>query len=168
LNSTALPFAVAWVKKSYSLSEVTLTSASGASSSRVNSPFFFDSSPCVANAENMSSKVQAWRTPVIVPSGANTSSLFIVTQTCGCADAAVVAVASAASAAAMERTKRLTMSLARRALAARYHGLRQNGGRIAGAGRRDRKMTRKLHARRAAVGARIVGAFEGSIRVQHH
>jgi hypothetical protein len=47
-----------------------LTSASGANSSRVNSPFFFDSMPWVANVENMSSKVQAWRTPVTVPSGA--------------------------------------------------------------------------------------------------
>src|SRR5262245_66207149 len=99
----------------------------------------------------MSSKVQAWRTPVIVPSGANTSSLFMVTQTCGCADAAVVALAAAANATAMEKKKRLTMSLARRALAARYHGLRRNGGRIAGARRHDRKMTRKFHARRPAV-----------------
>src|SRR5215211_377910 len=44
----------------------------------------------------MSSKVQACRTPVTLPSGAYTSSLFIVTQTCGCADAAPAASASAA------------------------------------------------------------------------
>src|SRR6266478_2460477 len=36
----------------------------------------------------MSSKVQLWRTPVIAPSGVKISSLFIVTQTWGCALAA--------------------------------------------------------------------------------
>ena len=44
--------------------------ASGASSSRVNLPFSLLASPCVAKVENMSSKVQAWRTPVTLPSGA--------------------------------------------------------------------------------------------------
>src|ERR1700730_7955683 len=33
----------------------------------------------------MSSKVQAWRTPVIEPSGAYSNSLVAVIQTCGCA-----------------------------------------------------------------------------------
>src|SRR6266851_3330128 len=35
----------------------------------------------------MSSKVQAWRTPVIEPSGAYSNSLVAVIQTCGCARA---------------------------------------------------------------------------------
>ena len=33
----------------------------------------------------MSSNVQAWRTPVIEPSGAYITSLLAVIQTCGCA-----------------------------------------------------------------------------------
>src|ERR1700744_5298003 len=37
----------------------------------------------------MSSNVQAWRTPVSVPSGAYRSSLTEMIQTCGCACAAV-------------------------------------------------------------------------------
>src|SRR5262245_32551118 len=37
--------------------------------------------PCVAKAENMSSNVQEWRTPVTDPSDAKTISLFTVTQT---------------------------------------------------------------------------------------
>ena len=66
---TSLPFALAKVKKSYSFSDSTLTLASGCNSCGVNSPFFFCSRPWVAKAEYMSSKVQAWRTPVIAPSG---------------------------------------------------------------------------------------------------
>src|SRR3984957_7863490 len=44
----------------------------------------------------MSSKVHAWRTPVIEPSVVKMSSLAAVTQTCGCACAAPPPKASAA------------------------------------------------------------------------
>ena len=47
--------------------------------------------------------------------------------------------------------------------AARYHGLRRNGGTL-----QRNKVTENLHACRAAVGARIVRRFQGSVRMQHH
>jgi hypothetical protein len=61
----------------------------------------------MANVENMSSNVQAWRTPVTDPSGAKIKSLFTVTHTCGCAGAEVHIPATAATAAATTMERRI-------------------------------------------------------------
>jgi hypothetical protein len=67
----------------------------------------------MANVENMSSNVQAWRTPVTDPSGAKINSLFTVTHTCGCADAGALITATAAAAAATTMEGRIKGQLSK-------------------------------------------------------
>src|SRR6476646_12177944 len=98
----------------------------------------------------MSSNVQTWRTPVTVPSGAYTSSLLTLTQTCGCAFAGVPESARLAHSATRSPEGRKIMARPTAEWSAEYHGVGRNrGGRLRHAQRTGANVADRLGAVRA-------------------
>src|SRR5262245_37850543 len=101
------------------------------------------------------------------------SSLFTVTHTWGCACAAAVAITRPADAAKPKKNKRRIIDLlARPRLLVKFparwrHDITDCGGMEARKFHVHDKVTRNLHPRGAAIGARIMTGFEPSIRVKH-
>src|SRR6266849_11137384 len=99
------------------------------------------------------------------------SSLFMVTQTCGWASAASAAASQQASAAMRAMRKRRVIVSSVRNGAAPYHSVRRKRGAscfTSPEGREKRApQFRPSHPLNAAVGARIVRAFEHSVGMNH-